>query len=72
MDSNVFWEIIKQNAHHIEIINHELGRICSEVEWLTWAIRYFGGGALLLLVTLLITGIYNAISIKKNNNVKHK
>jgi hypothetical protein len=75
MKENILWELVKQNAKHIEIINREMGAVQNAVEWLTWYVRlmFFG------IWISLINNIFNTFLLKKNsrnknfsNNDKHK
>jgi len=69
MNEKLLFELITKNSRHIEIINHELGKLCSQVDWLTWAVRSLIIGVI-VSVGLMVINIM--LTSKNNKNVKNR
>lgn len=57
MNTELLWELIQKNGHHIEVINRELGTLIAQVDWLTWMVRGVIIG-IALNVMLLVVNIW--------------
>ena len=60
MDQNL-WELVCENAKHIKVINHEMGAVQANVEWLTWWVQVVAMGTALTILVVIV----NIIMTKK-------
>jgi len=68
-DPNVLWEIVTQNAHHLQVMNREMGELASSIVWLKQIIswQFWCLGLILAGVTAnIIFVIINLVLTKRN------
>ena len=70
MTEQYLWEIVQKNAHHIEIINRELGGIQEGLIWIKnsimWQLGIFGS----IMTGIIVLSWRNLYWIKRNGNKK--
>ena len=67
MEYQALWDLVQQNARHIEIINREMGGVLQSVEWLTWMTRAVFAG----MVVSVGNGLINTYLIYMFYHIKH-
>jgi len=66
MEPTILWEIVQQNANHIQTINHELGGMMADVAMIKW----FMGINIVAWVGLMVATIGRKIFRNNKDNKK--
>ena len=66
METQRLWELVTQNAKHIQIMNRELGEIVAQIEYIREILNWQFG----LLAMVLCGIILNIVVTKKNGKKK--
>ncbi|KKN45054.1 hypothetical protein LCGC14_0686790 [marine sediment metagenome] len=62
METQRLWELVCQNAEHIQVINREMGEVMAKVEYIKGILNWQFG-----LLSLILAGlVFNIFATKRN------